>query len=182
MNKPIIVGKNIILTHSGIYFDFVDPKPDMIRIEDIAHALAHTCRFGGHCSKFYSVAQHSVITASLVPEELRLTALLHDAPEAYLGDVVKPLKKMLPDYNQIEERIQKLVLTTLGAVYPLPEEVHAADLGMLKWEQRDIMKNQDDWPSVRDVVMPYYGKHSLTPWSVEVSKGMFLETYSCLSK
>jgi hypothetical protein len=86
-------------THTGRLFDYADPRPDQIDIDDIAHALSLTCRFGGHTGVFYSVAQHALLVRHLVIEagyvELAHAALHHDSHEAYLGDVPTPLKRML---------------------------------------------------------------------------------------
>jgi len=95
---------------SGTLIDINRPTPDMICIEDIAAALSKICRFGGHSSTFYSVAQHSVIVAAIAPEYLCREALLHDAAEAYLGDVIKPLKNLLGiAYEELENDFMKAI-------------------------------------------------------------------------
>jgi len=91
MNVPAVSTK------SGRRVALLNPSPSQIVIGDIAHGLAHQCRFNGQTSKFYSVAQHSVLVASILPRELRLAGLLHDASETYLGDVVQPLKELFND-------------------------------------------------------------------------------------
>jgi len=88
-----------ILTYTGKHVDLAAPNPVMIDPRDISHALSHQCRFNGHCREFYSVAQHSVLVAYLLPPELKLAGLLHDAPEAFLGDVVQPLKALMKHHH-----------------------------------------------------------------------------------
>lgn len=93
------MSRTTIETHTGLFYDYLDPKPEQVCIEDIAHALSNTARFGGHCSRFYSVAEHCCLVRQLVIEaglpHLGLAALLHDAHEAYVGDIPTPLKREL---------------------------------------------------------------------------------------
>jgi len=96
-----------ILTHSGYWFDLEHPETSYISIDDIAHGLSNACRFAGQCFHFYSVAQHCVNVSYAVDDErLALAALLHDASEAYTGDMSSPLKSLCPEFRKIEDRIQ----------------------------------------------------------------------------
>lgn len=133
-----------ILTHLGNRFDFLNPESSLFGITDIAHALAHLCRFNGHCETFYSVAQHSVLVSHLVPAEDALAGLMHDAHEAFIGDVSAPLKMMLPDYRQLEAQIQSAVLAAF-AISDIPSTVKHADLVALATEKRDLMPADATW-------------------------------------
>ncbi|HET8885571.1 MAG TPA: hypothetical protein VFM70_04370 [Salinimicrobium sp.] len=139
-----------IRTSSGIYINVFEPTEEMICIEDIAHSLAHQCRFGGHLPEFYSVAQHSVLCSLMVPEKLKLQALLHDASEAYLLDMPKPIKERLPDYKKIEDNLMQVIAKKFGFSYPLGKEVKAADGRLLEMEWNDLMldsKTEQCWNS-----------------------------------
>lgn len=137
-------GRPDILTRSGQYFDFFDPQGYELQVEDIAHGLANCCRFAGQCAVFYSVAQHSVYVSRIVPERLALAGLLHDAAEAFLGDMTRPLKRLLPDYRAIEMRVEIALFRKLGIPYPIPEEVKRADMQMLRLEQTALMAHHSD--------------------------------------
>ena len=164
-----------ILTISGHYFNLIDPTENVIRVEDIAHALAHVCRFAGHTSEFYSVAQHSVLASHLVAPENALTALFHDSAEAYIGDVTRPLKALLPDYRAIEARLQADIFRKLGLPPEIPAEVKTADVIMLATEQRDLMPDHDDeWALIAHVdPLP----ERITPWSPYIAEVFFMERY-----
>lgn len=125
--------------YGGRMFWPMDPRPAEIHIEDIAHALSLICRFGGHCKEFYSVAEHSVRVSQLLPPELALDGLLHDAAEAYIGDMVRPLKAMLPEYCSAEDLIRKAIAARYGINPIEPPEVTFADNVMLATEARDLL-------------------------------------------
>lgn len=101
-------------TRTGRKIDITKVKPEDIEIEDIAHALSQICRFNGHTSCFYSVAQHSVRVSMSVAPPFALEGLLHDAAEAYLGDMVRPLKDLIPVYRRFEERFTKIIYERFG--------------------------------------------------------------------
>ena len=127
--------KSSISTVSGRFFDIPAPDQYQYDIDEIATALSNICRYTGHVEKFYSVAEHSVLVSRLVPERLALAGLLHDASEAFVGDVSSPLKKLLPEYREIEDRVQHAIARWFDVPYPFPHEVHEADKRMY-WNER----------------------------------------------
>jgi len=128
-----------IHTFSGIAFDLLNPKPGMILIEDIIHSLCLINRYNGAALFPYSVAQHSLYVASLLPQELKLHGLLHDAAEAYVGDMASPLKKIMPEYKKVEEKIFRVVADVYGLSYPEPLEIKKADLAVLSAEREQVL-------------------------------------------
>jgi len=134
-----------MLLRSGKYFSLANPTEDMVDIQDIAHALAHLSRFGGHTQRFYSVAEHSVHVSHLVEKKNALAGLLHDAPEYVLGDVISPLKCILSEYRDLEKRVSPVILGKYGVTFPMCADVQHADLSMLLAEQRQVMLNDDNW-------------------------------------
>lgn len=103
-------------TLTGKVINILNPTEDMITLQDISISLSKICRFGGHVSRFYSVAQHSVLVAALCPDFAR-EALLHDASEAYLGDVIKPLKLLLgAAYTSLEFNFETVISQKFGLV------------------------------------------------------------------
>ena len=143
------ISKAWITTYTGEKFYHLRPTAAMIHIEDIAHSLSMQCRWTGHTKFHYSVAQHSWYASYLVGEdwrangrEMALTALLHDASEAYLGDMNRPLKHYTPAgaaYREIEESVERVIYEKFGLSYPMPEVVDAADTQMLYVEKAQLM-------------------------------------------
>ncbi|MCF8015919.1 MAG: hypothetical protein K9L65_09505 [Chromatiaceae bacterium] len=128
-----------IHTYSGIAFDLRDPQPAMVRLDDIIHSLSLMNRFNGAALFPYSVAQHSLHVAELLPAELRLEGLLHDSAEAYIGDMVSPLKQVMPEYKAVEARISAVVAEVFGLAYPEPAAVKQADLAVLAAEREQVL-------------------------------------------
>lgn len=163
-----------ILTHSGTYVDLVHPDPADICIRDIAWALSHTARFNGHTKEFYSVAQHCVLCCWNAPADQRWAALMHDASEAYLGDVVSPLKQLLPEYKRMEKIFQSLIAKKYNFTYS--NTVKSIDLRALATERRDLMpETQAHWPILNDVV-PW--NSTIDVWSPIAARVAFMSAAS----
>ncbi len=146
--------ETFIQTWSGKRVSLLDPRPEDITIEDIAWALAHQCRFGGHCKQFYSVAEHSMLVADILPVNLKFEGLLHDAAEAYVIDIPSPLKAMLPNYKRIEFVFEDAIRTAFGMgnlSLELKRIIKQADIIALATEARDLMRNTEDWEILQHV-------------------------------
>jgi hypothetical protein len=130
---------NWMMTYTGRAFYPYDMRVEDFCIEDIAHALSLLCRYGGHCKQFYSVAEHSVIVSRMVPREHALAGLMHDATEAYLVDMPRPIKVGFPQYKEMEAKIWTMVAARFGLREQLPAEVHQADGHALWHEMAAIM-------------------------------------------
>jgi 5'-nucleotidase len=145
-----------ILTHSGVQFWPIDPRPEDVRIEDVAHALSLQCRFSGHCRYHYSVAQHSVLVSLHVPEEDALWGLLHDAAEAYLVDLPRPIKRyseMGRLYKELETALEVCIAEKFRLPLPVPPSVKIEDDRALMTEKRDIMPGSEKpW---KETACPY---------------------------
>jgi hypothetical protein len=128
-----------IQTWTGKPFRPLQPAPGSIDIRDIAHSLALLCRFNGHCHRFYSVAEHSVRLSRIVPPEHALWGLLHDAAEAYISDLPRPVKQQIPAFSAYEDHLLALIMAHFGQGWPMPAAVREADDRMLATEQRDLM-------------------------------------------
>lgn len=138
-NLDIFREKEII-TFSENYINVFDPKLEDIKIEDIAHALSQLCRWNGHTKTFYSVAQHSIWVCENVQQEHKLAALLHDASEAYLVDIPRPIKVFLKDYKKLEDSLMKVISQKFNFKYPFDQIVKDADDLALQYEWDNYIK------------------------------------------
>jgi uncharacterized protein len=150
-----------ILTLHGRSFDYRAPERHQFDIEEIAHALSNLCRFTGHTRSFYSVAQHSVLVCDLAPSEHKLEALLHDAHEAYVGDVNSPLKALLPMYREVEARAEAALRAAFGLPAKKATIVKYHDLSAYQIERFVLMPRGDEAPG-EDPPHPY-PLHPLQP-------------------
>lgn len=167
----------------------LDPRPEDVAIEDIAHALSHVCRFGGHSLAFYSVAQHCYLVSYLVPERLALYGLLHDAAEAYVGDVVQPLKVALRSHGTSYDDIESRVALAIAAHFRLPalsghdeDLVKRADQVALATERRDVLGPiPAEWEiDAREDLAP--DEEVLIPWSPASARRQFLDRFDQLTR
>lgn len=177
MTRNIMNDPYTIRTRSGSFLSFENPNPEDIHLEDIAVALSRAPRFNGHTTPFYSVAQHSVFVARLMPFEHSLKGLLHDASEAYLADVPTPAKRLMPDYYALETKVMAAVAKRFGMddSFQNHEEVIKADRAMLFME-RDAMiddsiswSNEDQHPGLKlKEVFPNW-----EPWDSQTAASIF---------
>lgn len=155
METTVRYEQPYVETSSGKKVHFLEPDPDSINIEDIAHALSFIPRFNGHTSKFISVAEHSWNGARYIQHDLKLQMLLHDASEAYLCDIPSPIKQFLPDYKKIEDGMMNAIAAKFGFEYPLHPIVHHYDLALLSNEAHWLLPSRgNDWGTWRATKRP----------------------------
>lgn len=169
-------------THGGNAVSLLKPSADDIDIRDLAHALANLCRFAGHTREFFSVAQHSVIVSRLCPPELRLAALLHDAGEAFIGDIPSPVKSIMSAAALDEIKLIELtLLCAIGRKFdvdmtPNPVVKHA-DLCALRAEAELLLPE----PIAGFADLPGDPVPEIVPWRAEVAEKNFLAEFSRLT-
>lgn len=172
-----------VATYTGRQFWPLDVRPEDLSIHDIARALAFQCRFNGHLKAFYSVAEHSVRVSQACPPAFALWGLLHDAPEAYIGDMVRPLKRApgMEEYCRADYRIIAAVAERFGLPMPpdgsdMPRVVAAADDALLHAEARDLLAPcPEQWWSA-ELAHP----DPIQPWSPEEAETAFLNRFISL--
>ena len=179
-----------IQTYTGRKFHPLTPRASEVDLRDIAHALSLKCRFGGHCRTFYSVAEHSVRVARLLEpkgRDLAIWGLMHDAGEAYLADVGRPIKPFLQlraedggegvkTFDAIEDEVLAAVAEALGFPRIDYEAVREADNVLLATEARDLMsKPPEAWNlGVEPLAL------KIVPWKARDAEKMFLGTWNQL--
>lgn len=173
-------------TFSGVQFWPLDPRPEEVRIVDIAHALSRICRYGGHCLDWYSVAQHSIMVSELVPPELALHGLLHDAEEAYTGDLVRPLKLGLRGktdaWDAMADRVTAAIWSRFGLRELSSDELGAiknADNVALSTERRDLIRATGREWTLSKSHPPF--QRRIVPLEREAAKSAFMLRYLELS-
>lgn len=167
-----------IQTYSGKRFFPLMPRADDLDIADIAHSLSLLCRFNGHCRVFYSVAEHCVRVSERLPPELGRWGLLHDAAEAYLSDLPRPIKSKMPWFRQVEDRLLALIAERFELAWPMPTAVAEVDSRLLATEARDLMRPP---PASWDLgVEPY--PEPITPWEASLAEQRFLDRYAGLTR
>jgi hypothetical protein len=165
---------NWLQTRKGIAYWPLDPLPEEVHIEDIAHSLAQQCRFGGHCERFYSVAEHSVLVSYMVPTQHAFAALMHDATEAYVCDLPRPLKRSIRQYEEIEACNWVAIARKFRLAVELPAEVKAADNQIL-WSEREQLMSECSllWGMPDDTGERIH----IAGWIPNLARSMFLNRF-----
>lgn len=182
-----------IQTFSGGKFWPLEPKAEDVRIEDVAHALAYQCRYAGHATRFYSVAEHCCLLADYVlrrhdtesmtmPDMRRrdaLTALLHDAAEAYLPDLARPLKYRMPEWRAADAALEAVVIPALGGEHPLPAWMKLLDARILRDERPVVMRETGESWQIDDLEQLGVWVRGMPPHEAE---RWFLDLYAELTR
>jgi 5'-deoxynucleotidase YfbR-like HD superfamily hydrolase len=172
-------------TISGRQFWPLDPSADEVDTLDIAWGLAHSCRYNGHCFRFYSIAQHSVLVARLVDtqdNEVRFAALMHDAAEAYVGDMIRPLKLDMPEYKRVEKLVEEVIEQHYDILIGVAERklIKQADTLALGLERTVLVRKRARWHT-DDLVEAYPQaeafKQTFTAWPDHYALDAFLSTF-----
>ena len=171
-------------TVTGKEFSIAEPTAKMVDVADIAHALSHLCRFGGHSKTFYSVGQHSVyaykVAEDYYPKDknLQMAVLLHDGSEAYTTDLIRPLKLMLPEFCAIEAKIQACIYKALGIHCGEAEEeaIKLIDNNLLRLEAEHLLQSKGekfDFDGVQQLKFSF----GIQPWTAVTARRQFLRAY-----
>jgi len=165
----------VVRTLSDRVMDVKHPDPASVSIEDIAHSLSMQCRYMGHVNRFYSVAEHSFLVSMLVGDEpeTQLWALLHDAPEAYLGDMAAPVRELaeLTTYRLLHSRVMVSVCAAFGLTAHIPHLVNQMDEVIRNNEMKLLCGNEE---------VGELAPVSIACWEPQVAEKMFLERFHSL--
>jgi uncharacterized protein len=164
-----------IVTNTGVWISPENPSVDDINIFDIAHALSNTCRYGGHCDFFYSVAEHSIIVSRLCSKVFALEGLLHDASEAYFPDIPSPIKRLMPEIKNAENNILNAIWNKFGLSYQFMHKIKAIDSSLIKKEVKILIKRANADCFVSDDFYDFEIK--ISGYSPLEAKKKFLERF-----
>lgn len=167
-----------ITTYGGRHFYVLEPRAEDVHIEDIAHALSLQCRFTGHVREFYSVAQHSVLVSRLCAPADAFWGLLHDASEAYIGDMSAPLKHTdaMRSYKQAESAVMRVIGEQFRMRGSEPQSVITADRRLLLTEARALGLDVTGWYTE---FTPF--DIGIDPWPPKFAETAFLERFRLLN-
>lgn len=180
-------GDWMAVQHAGRFWP-LDPRPKEIDIRDVAGALAKICRFGGHTRAFFPVASHSLLVSHYCEPEDALWGLLHDAAEAYLGDMIRPIKRYpgMSYFETAEERVMWAVCHRFGLSFSMPESVRYADELLLATEGEHLMGADTRKWRGHDRALPEPLSNdalgSPASWKPETAERLFLERFAELYK
>jgi hypothetical protein len=166
-------------TFTGVAFYPLDPRPEEIHSVDIAHALSMLCRYNGHVRDFYSVAQHCVLISQWLENEGAsrqdcLWGLLHDAPEAYIGDMTRPLKRYMPTFRKVDDDLMLTICLKYGIPTGMPEIVKEADNRILLNERAVLLGTPpQEWHQDRQKIEPL-AMDPVEPWSPRQAESFYI--------
>jgi len=191
--------KSVMTVASGQVVNPMNLQDDDIHLRDIAFSLAKTCRYNGHCGGFYSVAEHSIIMSKIVPADCAMWALLHDASEAYCGDLILPIKQLLPEFKELEDKIHDSIVRrfNLNITEEMHRKVKVADQYMALTEiqhffpknlQRDVyftatlteLKKENEWLP-KGGLRPFLSHSSGYPMNWAEAAAAFQRQYGILN-
>ena len=158
---------------SGRRFYYLDPKPNQVSLEDIVHSLSRLPRYNGHTEVPLYVLQHLCMCYDIAPDDVKREALAHDFAESLTGDAVSPLKILMPQFKEIEDRIERMLARKFKLVYPYPALVKEIDLTILATEMRDLMPKWGDWKRLPYKPIP----ERIIPWDSAKCRREFMRRY-----
>lgn len=180
---PVKTNDGRLNCYSGKVVNLLDPQPDQIDILDIALALSRQARFNGMTSHYYSVAQHSVLAAQLGKDHgCALELLLHDAAEAYTGDIVKPLKNLLePNISKIEKSIEAVIQSKFGVDFIKHKaKIKEIDGYLLEVEHRILQTNDNSMELYLYSEMAS-GRTNAMYWTPDQAERLFIQVFNKLT-
>lgn len=163
---------------NGKMFDFMNPDPDAMSIEEFAHVGSNICRFAGHVRYFYPLTQHLLNTSLIVAPGHEKPALLHDKSEGYTNDIVTPLKIQVPLFKEIETKIEAGESARYGVPYPFSPEVKLADLQMLAIEKHILKPSSSHWAILDGIEWEHLlDRVIMSPMTPDMAKRAFLQRW-----
>jgi len=177
------------VTFTGRVIDVFDPQPEDINIQDIAHGLSNICRFAGQSGFFYSVAQHSGYVSRILDDksvDVQLWGLMHDAAEAYIGDIPLPIKLAIPEFKVIEDKLLRVIADKFGMQWfgdsGVPDYVDKIDKKMAYTEARQLLPAAE-WAKYKGNKYPLtagFPDMMIQPMTPDQAEQAFLMTFSRL--